>query len=289
MLGILIKHTRRGGIHPDNLASTSFDYILVTSSKFFDEIKTELIQKGVPCEKIVSFNEGVFGEYKNSESREEWVIKHLVSLPDGLTLLDAGAGEQKYRKYCGHLNYISQDFCQYKPNQDQHGLHGEKWDYSHIDIESDITCIPLEDNSVDVILCTDVFEHLSNPVLAVKEFARLLKTSGKLILAAPFCSLTHMAPYYFQNGFSEYWYKEHLNANGLDIIEMECNGNFFKWLMQELVRVPYMAKLYSGMNIDKARLKNVYNTIRLLDDLSQNDIESAEILCFGHFVVAEKK
>ena len=43
-----------------------------------------------------------------------WLKKTLTSLPKGARLLDAGAGELKNHQYCGHLSYVSQDFCQYQ-------------------------------------------------------------------------------------------------------------------------------------------------------------------------------
>ena len=47
----------------------------------------------------------------NEETRQAWLSKTLQALPDGARILDAGAGELKNRKYCGHLDYVSQDFC----------------------------------------------------------------------------------------------------------------------------------------------------------------------------------
>ncbi|MGA2913324.1 MAG: class I SAM-dependent methyltransferase [Methanoregula sp.] len=68
---------------------------------------------------------------------------------------------------------------------------------SNLDIVSENTSIPELDASFDAIMCIEVFEHLPEPILAIKEFSRLLKPDGHLILTAPFCCLTHMAAYYF--------------------------------------------------------------------------------------------
>jgi hypothetical protein len=50
----------------------------------------------------------------NKTNREAWLAKHLGDLPAGARILDAGAGELRNRNYCGHLDYVSQDFCEYK-------------------------------------------------------------------------------------------------------------------------------------------------------------------------------
>jgi SAM-dependent methyltransferase len=44
------------------------------------------------------------------------------------------------------------------------------------------TSIPLEDNAVDVIVCYDVFEHISQPRAVVEEWHRLLRPGGKALI-----------------------------------------------------------------------------------------------------------
>lgn len=45
--------------------------------------------------------------------------------------------------------------------------------------------IPLNDNTVDVILATDVIEHLINPSIFMKEIFRILKYDGYVIIDTP--------------------------------------------------------------------------------------------------------
>jgi len=139
----------------------------------------------------------------NEANRQRWLAKTLNALPEGLRILDAGAGELKNKVYCKHLNYVSQDFCQYSGGGKE-GLSPEKWDTSKIDIVSDIANIPEPDASFDAILCSEVLEHVPEPTKALDEFQRLLKPGGILILTAPFNSLVHMAPYHYCTGFSKY-------------------------------------------------------------------------------------
>jgi ubiquinone/menaquinone biosynthesis C-methylase UbiE len=133
----------------------------------------------------------------NIVTQRKWIEEKLISLPAGMRILDAGAGEQQYKKYCSHLNYVSQDFAQYNGIGDSIGLQVGKWSNVNLDIISDISHIPEPDASFDIILCTEVFEHLPNPIAAIQEFSRLLKKDGQLIITAPFCSLTHFSPYHF--------------------------------------------------------------------------------------------
>ncbi len=42
--------------------------------------------------------------------------------------------------------------------------------------------IPLSDNNLDIIIFTEVIEHLYNPVFVLREFYRILKLGGQLYL-----------------------------------------------------------------------------------------------------------
>jgi len=147
---------------------------------------------------------------KNQYNREAWLEKTLKQIPAGSRILDAAAGELRYKRFCTHLNYVAQDFAQYDGKGDGRGLHKGSWDKSNLNIISDITVIPEHDASFDAIMCVEVFEHLPEPIKAIQEFTRLLKPGGLLILTAPFCSLTHLPPYHFYTGFNRYFYEKHL-------------------------------------------------------------------------------
>lgn len=140
----------------------------------------------------------------NEAIRVEWIQQTLKKIPEGLTILDAGAGESQFKKFCGHLNYIAQDFGQYA-GTGKIGLQTGAWDNSKLDVVSDIVSIPLPNSTIDAIMCTEVLEHIPNPVAALQEFVRLLKPGGFLLITAPFASLTHFAPYHFASGLSRFF------------------------------------------------------------------------------------
>jgi SAM-dependent methyltransferase len=45
--------------------------------------------------------------------------------------------------------------------------------------------LPYEDGSFDHIVCVEGLEHIENPANAIREFSRLLKTQGRLIVSVP--------------------------------------------------------------------------------------------------------
>ncbi len=234
------------------------------------------------------FNSNKIGT-RNQICRDEWVINVLKNISDGKRILDAGAGQLRYKQYCSHLQYVSQDFCEYSGQGDQKGLQYDKWDTSKIDIVSDITQIPEPNEYFDVILCTEVIEHIPDPISAFREFHRLLKTNGILILTAPFNSLTHFAPYYYYSGFSQYFYYKHLNDIGFEIVEISENGNYFEYLAQEIRRLPYITEKYCNSKLNFFERQFIKLLLYLLYKLNKIEKNSSELLCFGYHIKALKK
>jgi len=168
----------------------------------------------------------------NPTNREEWVRIQLEKVPPGMKILDVGSGGQPYRKYCNHLTYKAHDFCLLDPSSQI--IEGK---YGPVDYVSEISHIPEKDSSFDVILCTEVIEHVPYPISALKEMSRLLKPSGKLILTAPLGSFLHQEPYHFYGGFTPYWYEKFLAEAGFTDIRIQPNGGFFRFFGQECQRV----------------------------------------------------
>ena len=58
------------------------------------------------------------------------------------------------------------------------------------EFDSSIICdinnkLPFNDNSFDLIWCSEVIEHVDNPIKTLAEFRRTLKPKGKMILTTP--------------------------------------------------------------------------------------------------------
>lgn len=226
---------------------------------------------------------------RNASTRESWLEKTLKSIPAGSRILDAGAGEQQFKKFCFHLEYVAQDFGQYDGTGDGRGLQTGNWNQSGLDIVSDITKIPQPDAAFDAIMCVEVFEHLPNPIAAIHEFSRLLRPGGYLIITAPFCSWTHFAPYHFYSGFSRYFYESHLGENGFKILDLQANGNFFEYIGQEVRRINNRAKEYAHdhqLFFERWAIKVI---LRMLERFNRKEEGSDKLLCFGYHVLAKKK
>jgi len=145
----------------------------------------------------------------NKTERAKWVAARASQVPPGARVIDIGAGSCPYRAYFSHCEYVAHDFGQLEGFQFQ-GRQG----YGHLHLRSDITEIPAESGSFDVLLCTEVLEHVPEPIHALQEFGRLLKPDGLLLLSAPLRSALHQMPYHFYAGFTPSWYERFLPPAG---------------------------------------------------------------------------
>jgi len=223
----------------------------------------------------------------NEISRENWLEASLKKIPAGTKILDAGAGSCRYKKFCGHLEYTSQDFGGYDGKGDGQGLQTIEWS-EPVDITCDIVKIPVEDSAFGAVMCVEVFEHIPSPIEAIKEFARILQTNGTLVLSAPFCSGTHFAPFHFYSGFNHYFHEKHLVENGFEILAILPNGNYFDYLIQEISRLPYMSKRYTAKSFRPFAYLLSFLLVLCLKMISKQDKGSSEFMNFGYHVIAKK-
>jgi SAM-dependent methyltransferase len=160
----------------------------------------------------------------NLNNRKKWVEKNAGRVPARSKILDIGAGTGRYRQFFAHCDYKTHDFTK-TPD-----LNGK---YTHIDYISDICSIPVKNEEFDYLICTEVIEHVPEPIKAVNEMARIAKKGALLFLTAPLASFLHQEPYHYYGGFTPFWYEKILEEAGFSIITIERNGGFFSLFGQE--------------------------------------------------------
>jgi ubiquinone/menaquinone biosynthesis C-methylase UbiE len=143
-------------------------------------------------------NEHLKGDYQYSalnhgnRIQRFWHAKKLEKIshnvPDGLIVLDAGCGSgnasfylcRKSKKVIGiDSNYEAVRFCRVLSKK--RGIKNVQFVYC------EIKKISLKDSSVDVIVCSEVIEHVPLDYMldALREFHRVLKHDGILIITTP--------------------------------------------------------------------------------------------------------
>ena len=65
--------------------------------------------------------------------------------------------------------------------------------------------IPVESNSFDSVICSEVLEHVRNPTSILKEAFRVLKPGGLMFICVPFIFRIHPDPDDFGRYTDQYW------------------------------------------------------------------------------------
>ena len=87
-----------------------------------------------------------------------------------------------------------------------------------VQIVGDAQALGIADGRFDVVLCTEVLEHLPEPQKAIDEFERVLKPGGTLLLTTRFIFPIHDAPHdYFR--YTKYGLRYLLRR--FEIVELE--------------------------------------------------------------------
>jgi len=123
-------------------------------------------------------------EAEGEDTWRDYVNKYpyIISLvPDGVSVLDIGCGVglllRKMRDAKPNMQATGADISAKAIDiVKNHGFEG---------VVGGFPVLPLESGRFDIVLATEVLEHLSNPQEAVREVGRLLKPDGKAIITVP--------------------------------------------------------------------------------------------------------
>ncbi len=213
--------------------------------------------------------------------RDQFIIKMLAGIPAGSLILDAGAGSQPYRLACSHLEYRSQDFGEFKVDEKKSIFSNSTEDYPCAlpDYVGNIWDIDEKPETFDAILCSEVFEHIPYPIETMKEFSRLLKKNGTLIITTPSNSIRHMDPFFFYNGFTDRWYEKFTAENKLNIELLLPVGDYYR---HHLLGLIWAAKYHSFF------AKLVLFPAMFYLYLKKPTASSVNTLCLGYYLVARK-
>lgn len=179
----------------------------------------------------------------NETCRDVWVAHQASLLAPATKVLDVGAGSCPYRRSFSHCHYKAHDFAKLDA-----GLLRGHDEYAEVDYVSDICQIPVEDAAFDAVVCTEVLEHVPEPIRAVQEIGRVLRPGGKLILTAPLGSSLHQEPYHFYGGYTPHWYRKFLAEAGFTEITIEPNRGFFSLYGQECLRFAIVMAPWRGLS-----------------------------------------
>ena len=153
-------------------------------------------------------------------------LKQIGINASGCKLLDVGCGQSPYKPLLmsppGKVSrYIGLDI-------ENNPIHVNQPDITWHEGK-----IPLDDNSVDCAICTEVLEHCPDPEAVLKEICRVLKPNGLLFLTVPFLWPLHEVPY-DEYRYTPFSLRRHLAASGFTCIDLKPLGGWDASLAQLL-------------------------------------------------------
>lgn len=162
-----------------------------------------------------------------------YVIRDFVrqagaSLPPGAWVLDAGAGEGYYKPDFTHTRYVGIDLA----------VGDARWDYGNLDAIGDLARLPFGSNTFDAALCTQVLEHVPEPLGVLEEIRRVLKPGGQVFVSAPQSWHQHQKPHDFYR-YTSFGLCYLMERAGLVIQSMRPMGGYFWFLSYQLQNVNY--------------------------------------------------
>jgi ubiquinone/menaquinone biosynthesis C-methylase UbiE len=217
----------------------------------------------------------------------EFVKQAASSIPKGAAVLDAGAGKGPYKNLFAEALYESADFCQV-----------DQKTYGDITYVCDLAQIPVPDSKYDLVLLTQVLEHVPEPRLVLQEIHRVLKPGGALWLSAPLFFEEHDIPYDFYR-FTQYGLTHLLNTTGFNIEKLAWLEGYYGTLSHQLINayraLPLRPRDYGGgvwgilASMAAVLLKPIFAGFSMLYSLL--DVRhkyTAQGLCKNYAVIAIK-
>ncbi|PRH83498.1 class I SAM-dependent methyltransferase [Arenimonas caeni] len=91
-------------------------------------------------------------------------------------------------------------------------------------ILADAASLPVRSNSVDLVVCLEVIEHVRDPESLLREVSRVLRPNGRACLSMPFIYPVHDAPHDYQRWTRHGWERS-IKLHGLESVQVEETGS----------------------------------------------------------------
>jgi SAM-dependent methyltransferase len=161
----------------------------------------------------------------------------------GVRCLDVGCGNRPYEYLFEAGNYVGVDV-----EDSGRPLNMKQPDYFY-----NGNTLPFPEGSFDMVMSTQVLEHVPNPSAVISEMARVCKLGGAVVISIPFVYQEHEEPFdYFR--FTQYGIEELLTKAGLKLEALKKDSSALEaiailinvYIMQNLVpNVRGLGRLYA--------------------------------------------
>ena len=150
------------------------------------------------------------------------------------------------------------------------------------DVIGDVTKLPFKDETFDTILCTQTLQYVEEPGVAIKEFNRVLKMGGHLILTVPFL--------WSGGGHGDLWrftvggLRFLVEKNGFVVVKVKPRSSFIETECQMFLN--YLVEKTKGGAFLKAPIVVLVN---LLSSIVKKLFTPSEKYAIGFLIVARKQ
>jgi SAM-dependent methyltransferase len=157
----------------------------------------------------------------------DFMIDRARSVCQQARVLDVGAGEAPYAELFAHTEYVTLDW-QASPHAGGRAA----------DVVAAADAMPLDDASFDIVVLTQVLEHVRRPAAVIAEIARVLRPGGRLFATVPFVWELHEEPH-------DYWRFTHhalamlLEDGGLRALTITPRSDSLSALAQLMTNVAW--------------------------------------------------
>ena len=138
-------------------------------------------------------------------------LARQCELQSAARFLDIGCGDLRYRRYTEFAGWY-RVFGDFAPRA------------AGISIQFDAHQLPFQTDCFDVVLMTEVLEHLSEPRQALADIARVVRKGGTFVFTVPFLWGLHEVPYDFFR-YTEFGLSKMLSEAGFQIVYFQRRAN----------------------------------------------------------------
>jgi SAM-dependent methyltransferase len=195
-----------------------------------------------------------------------FVREVAATVPEDAVVLDVGSGTAPYHELFAHTRYTTVDW--------KGSPHPEGRD---ADVVASAAAIPLPAASVDVVLLTQVLEHVPEPAVVLAEQRRLLRDGGRLVVTVPLAWELHEQPHdYFR--FTGAGLRALLEAAGFTVERLDARGGALDTVAQLLRNVSWQLGSRPEDGLDDLRpaggalLRSLADEIARLQPLAAVDV-----------------
>jgi len=168
---------------------------------------------------------------------DEFYMRQIRQIPNATAVLDIGGKKANKR---GQFDINNHKRNVIYVNIDQS---------SSPDILGNASALPISNNSMDTVICSELLEHVPDPKAILLEAWRVLKKDGTLLVTTPFLFRIHSDPFDYSR-YTDHFLGNILSEIGFQNIKIEKMGYFFSVL----------ADMFRGLVnqlIDDQKLRNL--------------------------------